>query len=404
MNDFWRTALGSGLIGLGGGNPAFAFMMAQQERDRQAQKQALKPVASAFADYIPQVNVSPKGALPGTFDYGGSPVPPVGQLAPLIGQALASGADPQSLAPFLSLSQSFMPKPPEAPIVTKPGDILRDPRNPMRILGQNPTAPEIRESNGQLGTITPEGFSPIPGAPKPAPDKGTAAHQDALNLGLQPGTKPYNDYVRERTLPKPNQININQPPSGYVPAPTPEDPFAVRPMTGGPADPNRPREPTQDQLKNQQLYLTSRNQLKIIDDNFDELAKFGSQVGGKVNPALTSQGYQRAKAAISDIIANFIYSVSGATANPGEVATRTEIAIPFIGEAKESVADKKARIQAMVESIRIRAEGGSMESAARAFEEATAPRGSGPKPGTIEDGYRFKGGNPADPNSWEKVS
>jgi hypothetical protein len=28
----------------------------------------------------------------------------------------------------------------------------------------------------------------------------------------------------------------------------------------------------------------------------------------------------------------------------------------------------------------------------------------GPQPGMVEDGYRFRGGNPADPNSWEPVN
>jgi hypothetical protein len=33
----------------------------------------------------------------------------------------------------------------------------------------------------------------------------------------------------------------------------------------------------------------------------------------------------------------------------------------------------------------------------------TPKKNSGPAVGSIEDGYRFKGGNPSDPNSWEKV-
>ena len=31
------------------------------------------------------------------------------------------------------------------------------------------------------------------------------------------------------------------------------------------------------------------------------------------------------------------------------------------------------------------------------------PQGNGPQTGTVEDGYRFKGGDPADKNNWEKV-
>lgn len=33
----------------------------------------------------------------------------------------------------------------------------------------------------------------------------------------------------------------------------------------------------------------------------------------------------------------------------------------------------------------------------------TKPAGAGPKPGDVDGGYRFKGGNPADPKNWEKV-
>jgi hypothetical protein len=39
--------------------------------------------------------------------------------------------------------------------------------------------------------------------------------------------------------------------------------------------------------------------------------------------------------------------------------------------------------------------------AVASFGGQQSPQAGGPKPGDVEDGYRFKGGDPADPNSWE---
>ena len=47
--------------------------------------------------------------------------------------------------------------------------------------------------------------------------------------------------------------------------------------------------------------------------------------------------------------------------------------------------------------------GEKVGQSAPAPSEGGLPEGS-PKPGDIEDGYRFKGGDPADRNSWEPVS
>jgi hypothetical protein len=39
-----------------------------------------------------------------------------------------------------------------------------------------------------------------------------------------------------------------------------------------------------------------------------------------------------------------------------------------------------------------------------AFQEQEQPSSSGPEVGTIDNGWRFKGGDPADPNNWERIT
>lgn len=57
-----------------------------------------------------------------------------------------------------------------------------------------------------------------------------------------------------------------------------------------------------------------------------------------------------------------------------------------------------------LETVKGRAESMIAESLkTRGYTPRGGGQSSGPKPGAIEDGYRFKGGDPSDPNNWEKT-
>lgn len=118
---------------------------------------------------------------------------------------------------------------------------------------------------------------------------------------------------------------------------------------------------TEDARKSMQLYSVTKPQLDIALKNFDALGDLGNRIGDSVPMVgnyLTSESFQRGYNAVTTIIANYLYSVSGATANPGEVANQTRVLMPQPGEKPGSVADKRARIANMVESIHIRAANG----------------------------------------------
>lgn len=86
-----------------------------------------------------------------------------------------------------------------------------------------------------------------------------------------------------------------------------------------------------------------------------------SWTGLDVSNYATGADYQSAKNSLKTIVASYLYSVSGATANPGEVETQTTVLMPRPGEDPGSVADKKRRIQTMADAVKQAAAGGGAE-------------------------------------------
>lgn len=174
VNDFWRNIIGSGLIGMGGGNPMYAQMMLQQQRDAAEKKTASQGLTSAVGQFVPPVNVSPPVQVGGSnagFNYGGNATPTIQDISPAILKAAAAGVD---VTPFVSLLQGMQPASP-TPQFAPDGRLINtsDPKN----LGRNFAQPPGPDSliRGRPGD---QFFSPtdptkpvlsIPGAPSASP-------------------------------------------------------------------------------------------------------------------------------------------------------------------------------------------------------------------------------------------
>ena len=87
----------------------------------------------------------------------------------------------------------------------------------------------------------------------------------------------------------------------------------------------------------------------------------------------------------------YLRQKTGAAATKDEINLNNRTFFPQIGDSPEVITQKK--------NMRSQAEQGMRIPAGRG---ANQIRGAGPAIGEVVDGYRFKGGNPADRSSWEK--
>ncbi len=131
--------------------------------------------------------------------------------------------------------------------------------------------------------------------------------------------------------------------------------------------------------KNRSLYSVVQPEMESLlgpdgkSGKFDALAGLGSQAGGIISGLgktltggnvdlsgfTTSADYQNAKNSLSTIVASYLYSVSGQTANPGEVKNLTESLMPVPFD--KALGEKKRRIQTFVAAIKKAAEGGGLQ-------------------------------------------
>lgn len=211
------------------------------------------------------------------------------------------------------------------------------------------------------------------------PENAAARKYDTVN-GVAGWIDPEKGFVPDPNAPKQRvpEGEGNKPPQGYR---WTRD-GALEPIKGGPADPNRPGigvgRRTEDQAKNTQLYTRAKEQLPIVLDNFDSLGTVQSAIADNIpgiGGLIGGEKYQRADGALKDIAASYLYSVSGATATPSEIAGTVERVRPKATDSAATKADKKKRIQDMVESIKYRAGGESSNAA----QPAAAPEGVDPQ-------------------------
>jgi hypothetical protein len=154
--------------------------------------------------------------------------------------------------------------------------------------------------------------------------------------------------------------------------------------------------------------------MKEANSNIERLASEGTEraaigagtqygIGGLVNAATASPQQQQFQQAKLNFITAVLRKESGAAIGQDEYEREDQKYFRQVGDSDAVAAQKKQARQTAIKAMEIQAGPGAREI--KNFEPRTEPSQpiSAPKVGAVQDGYKFKGGDPSKPSSWEKL-